>query len=269
MTANQLTANVVTNLRFYRRSRLLVLVGIFTAIVFLISMATTAFTMSKKFNTIQAFVEGAEWFLILLAALLGLITISHHVRNRSLKLVVTHPCSVEVWVLSHFVSAFTMIATLFAIVAAVTSILFVVWGIPIQWGYLYVIAWALCSAMITFAFLLLLSNLVHPIVAALIAMVFGPNTFRWLLTLLESQIEYGPEGFLRTVNVGLKLLLSAVYYGLPAYGPFADRLAVLASSYRVGAGDTYALFVTVVYTATFCGLMFLLTSAVLKRKRQI
>jgi hypothetical protein len=269
MTANQLTANVVTNLRFYRRNRLLVLVGLFVVVVFLITMVTTAVAASKKFEVVQACVSIAEWFLVMLAALLGLVTVSHHVRSRSLKLVVTHPCTMETWVLSHFVSATIVVVALSVTVAAVALVLFLAWDIPVQWGFVYVIAWGACTAMITFAFLLMLSTLVHPIVAAMIAAFFNPETVKWLLTLLQAQIEIGPDGFVRAVNTGLKLLLSALYYGLPAYTPFADRLGSLEMSYRIAPGDAYALFVTAAYTLVMCALMFFLTTGVLKRQRHI
>lgn len=269
MTANQLTANVVTNLRFYRRSRLLILIGLFVVVVFLITLVTTAVTASKRFDVVQACVSLAEWFLVMLAALLGLVTVSHHVRSRSLKLVVTHPCSMETWVFSHFVSAAVVVITLSATVAAVAFALFLAWDIPVQWGFLYVIAWGACTAMITFAFLLTLSSLVHPIVAAMIAAFFSPETVKWLLTLLQVQIETGPDGILRTINNGIKLLLSALYYGLPAYTPFADRVESLELSYRIAPGDTHALFVTAVYTLVMCSLMFFLTAGVLKRQRHI
>lgn len=269
MTLNQLTANIATNLRFYRRSRLLVLVGVFVVVVFLISMVSTAFTASKQFDSIQAFVAGGVWFLVLLAALLGLVTISHHVRSRSLKLVITHPCSMETWVVSHFASAFAVVAALFAVVTLVALALFWLWEVPVQWGFLYVISWGICSAMITFAFLLMLSSLIHPIVATLVAVFFSPGTVMWLLTLLQVQIETGPDGFTRIVNNGLKIFLSGLYYGLPAYTPYPERLGSLEASYRVAPGDTYALLVTVVYTLVLCALMFFLTTEILKRKRHI
>lgn len=269
MTANQLSSNIITNLRFYRRSRLLVLVGLFIVVVMLISMVTTAFTASKKFDTIQAFVVSADWFLTLLAALLGLTTISHHVRTRSLKLVLTHPCTMETWVLSHFASVFVVIVGLFAVVAVVTLALFLLWNVPVQWGFLYVVMWALCSAMITFAFLLMLASFIHPIVAALLALFFSPSTVQWLLTLLEVQIQTAPAGYLRIVDNGLKVVLSALYYTLPAYSPYSEQTQSLQNSYRVATGDTHALFVTVVYTAVLCGLMFFLTTGILKRKRHI
>ncbi len=269
MTVNQLLANTVTNLRFYRRSRLLVVVGIFTSIVFLISIVPAAFTSSKKFDTIQAFVSTAEGFLVVMAALLGLVTISHHVRTRSLKLVVTHPCTMETWVLSHFMSAMIVMVTLFGGVLLVALGLFLVWGLPVQWGLVYVVLLGLCSAMVIFAFLLFLSTVVHPVVAALVAMIFTPGSLLWLNTTFQAQTEMLPDGYLKTVNEIVQVLFRGLYLLWPEYSPLSGQLTTLQASYRITSGDTYHLFMATLYTTLLCALSFFLTSAVLKRKSHI
>lgn len=269
MTFNQLHCNTVTNLRFYRRNRLLVLVGIFFGLVFLISVVPTAFTLSRKFNTIQAFVSTADGFLTMVGAILGLVTISHHVRTRSLKLVVTHPCTMETWVLSHFVSAFIVVTALFVVVLATALVLFLVWGLPVQWGLVYVIVLGLCSAMVIFAFLLFLSTIVHPVVAALIAMIFTPGSLLWLNTTFRAQTEMLPDGYLKTVNEVVQLIFHGLYLVWPEYSPLTGQMTTLQESYRITSGDTYLLFVAVIYSTLLCALSFFLTSAVLKKKRHI
>jgi len=269
MTTNQLLANTVTNLRFYRRNRLLVLVVIFTAIVFLISIVPTAFTASKRFDTIQAFVATAEGFLFMIAALLGLVTVSHHVRTRSLKLVVTHPCTMEAWVFSHFASALMVVTALFAGVLLLALGLFLVWGVPVQWGLVYVLLQGLCSAMVIFAFLLFLSTIVHPVVAALIAMIFTPGTLLWLITTFRAQTEILPDGYLKSVNGIAQAFLHGLYLVWPEYSPLAGQTMRLQESYRITAGDSYLMFIAVLYTTLLCALSFLLSSAILKRKRHI
>jgi ABC-type transport system involved in multi-copper enzyme maturation permease subunit len=269
MKTGQLLANTFTHLRFYRRNRLLVLVGILIGIMFLISIVPTAITASKRFDTIQALVSTAEGFLVMLAAVLGLVTISHHVRTRSLKLVITHPCSMETWVLSHFVSALIVVTTLFAGVLLLALGLFLVWGVPVQWGLFYVLLQSLCSAMVIFAFLLFLSTVVHPVVAALIALVFSPETLRWLITIIKAQAEMVPDGVLKTLDQILLTVFHGLYLVWPEYSPFAEQTTRLQRSYLVAAGDTWVIVLTVLYTTLLCALSFFLTSAVLKRKRHI
>jgi hypothetical protein len=269
MTAKQLICNTTTNLRFYSRNRLLVLVAIFFAIVFLISIVPTAFTLSKKFNTIQAFVSTADGFLFMVGAILGLVTVSHHVRTRSLKLVVTHPCTMEAWVLSHFVSALIVVATLFVGILAIALILFLVWGLPVQWGLVYVVVLGLCSTMVIFAFLLFLSTIVHPVVAALIAMIFTPGSLLWLNTTFRAQTEMLPDGYLKTVNQLVQVIFRGLYLLWPEYSPLTGQLTTLQASYRITSGDIYLVFTAVLYTTVLCALSFFLTSAVLKKRRHI
>jgi ABC-type transport system involved in multi-copper enzyme maturation permease subunit len=269
MRAGQLLANTVTHLRFYRRNRLLVLVGLLIVILFLISIGPTAFTASKKFDTIQALVSTAEGYLILLAALVGLVTISHHLRSRSLKLVITHPCPMETWVLSHFAAALCVVSMLFMGILALALGLFAAWGVPVQWGIVYVLLQSLCSAMVIFAFLLFLSTVVHPVVAALIALIFNPDSLRWMITIIRAQMELHPDGHFMTLDPLLMTVFQGLYMVWPEYYPFAEQTARLQGSYRVAAGDGYLVFLTVLYSLLLCALSFFLTTAVLNRKRHI
>jgi hypothetical protein len=123
--------------------------------------------------------------------------------------------------------------------------------------------------MVIFAFLLFLSTIVHPVVAALIAMIFTPGTLLWLITTFRAQTEILPDGYLKTVNGIAQALLHGFYLAWPEYSPLAGQMSRLQASYRITGGDSYLMFIVLLYTTLLCALSFLLTSAVLKRKRHI
>ena len=269
MTAHQFLANVRTNLVFYRRNRVLVLVGMVVTLTLAISLITTAFTASKQFDLVHTLVSTIEGFCFIFSAFLGLMSISHHVRTRSVKLVLTKPFSLGAWVLSHFASALIVIvvAHLLALLGAI--VLFAVWDLPFQWGLIADLVQSVFACVIVFAFLLFLSTVVHPVVAAVIALVFNPPSVQNMLTMLEVPRRFAEGGVSRFLYDALAYLLTGIYYLLPEYVPFSADLSRMFSTYRVTWFDLPYLILTTLYTPIVTALCLLLTIDVLSRKRLI
>src|SRR2546425_12254030 len=105
--AELLRANVLANFAYFRRSRLLIAFAlVFLLLTGLTSLPTFFINSSvQNFNSLQEIYSTMNVFLLLFAAGLGLFVVSSHLRNRSLKMVFTKPCSPAVWLLSAFISA--------------------------------------------------------------------------------------------------------------------------------------------------------------------
>ena len=269
MNAHQFLASVRTNLVFYRRNRVLVLAGIVIMLTLAISLITVSYTASKQFDLVRALVSMIEGFCFVFSAFLGLMSISHHVRTRSVKLVLTRPFSLGAWVLSHFVSALLVILVMHIVAFVSAMMMFAAWDLPFQWGLIVELGVSVMACVTVFTFLLLLSTVVHPVVAAVIALIFSPSSVHGMLTMLELPRRLAEGGVARFFYNALEWLLTGFYYLLPEYYPFADGLAVVFTTYRVTRFDLPYLILSAMYTPIVAALCLLLTIVVLSRKRLI
>ena len=136
MTGRQVLANVAANLRFFLRNRLLaafLLVMLALLGLSLVPMLLFS-TNTQKFNLITQTYTLVDMVVYLLVALMALMHLSHHMHSRSLKMVITRPCSIETWLLSGYLTAIGTAAVLYAALFCGESVLFLAWGVPYQRG---------------------------------------------------------------------------------------------------------------------------------------
>jgi ABC-type transport system involved in multi-copper enzyme maturation permease subunit len=105
-----LKANIWADVTFYRRSKLLLAFMLVFLLMTALQSLPPLFMNSgvQSFNSLQEIVSDLNFFLLVLAAGMGLLVISSHLRNRSLKMVFTKPCPPEMWLLSAYLSAAAM-----------------------------------------------------------------------------------------------------------------------------------------------------------------
>jgi ABC-type transport system involved in multi-copper enzyme maturation permease subunit len=269
MKAHQFLASVRTNFVFYRRSRVLVLVAIVVALTLGISLISVTLTSSKQFDLLRSLVSLVEGFCFVFSALLGLLSVSQHVRSRSVKLVLTRPFPLGGWVLSHVVSGAIFIAVMHLFILIGATVLFMVWDLPFQSGLLVEVGVSAFACLTVFTFMMLLSTVVHPLVAAVVAIVFNPASVQGILTMIEvprRSAESALGGFFYDL---LAWLFTGVYYLLPEYYPFSEGLQTVFNTYRVSLFDTPYLILSAMYTPIVAALCLLLSIVVLERKRLI
>jgi len=87
MNAEQLGATFRTNLRFFRRNRLLLALGLLLLVVTGISavFSLLAGSGTSHFDLLRSTVSELNEFVIIFAGGLGLFLVSSHLRNRNLK----------------------------------------------------------------------------------------------------------------------------------------------------------------------------------------
>ena len=267
----QLLTCVRVNLLFYRRNRLLLLAAIVLLFIFLVSVIPSLLfeTSNQRFSLVSHVFQSLNEYLFLFAAALGLLAVSSHLRDRSIKMVVTKPLPPEMWLLSHFLSAALMFVALAAGAVALSAALLWGWGIPFQAGLLYLAGVTVASCLIVFSYLTFLSSVMHPAVAGLVALTLQEATFRALSELAASGggVVAGPiyKALLAAIQQGLYF----VYAVLPSYVPFPEAVARVQASYRVETGDLGTLLLCLVYSLVLSALLFLLAVAALRRRRLI
>jgi hypothetical protein len=124
--AEVLRANILAHFAFYRRSRLLMAFALAFLLLTGLSSLPALFNDDgvKTFNALQQIFSILNVFLLFLAGGLGLFIVSSHLRNRSLKMVFTKPCSPALWlasaILSGIIAYMVLLATLAHPAIAVT-----------------------------------------------------------------------------------------------------------------------------------------------------
>jgi hypothetical protein len=200
---------------------------------------------------------------VIFIAALGLFVISSHLRNRSVKMVLTKPCRPETWLGSVFLSAALVGLAIFAIILSFGLVLCLIWGIPIQTGFFYLALEQFLHALIVFGYLSFLAVVMHPVPAVLLALMFNEQVFYQLRIALLTGIKTTGGSILLAP---LEKLTYLIYMVLPSFGPYAEKTGAVQESMRASAAEWTALGQVALYAFAAFGLFYLLSDFALRRK---
>lgn len=266
--AELLKANILANLAYYRRSRLLLAFALVFLLLTGLQSLPSVFTQSgvQRFNTLREIDSSLNFFLLVLAAGLALFIISSHLRNRSLKMVFTKPCTPAVWLASAFLTAVLVSFVISCVVFGSTVALSLLWGVPARAGLLFVSLNTFISSIAVIAYLMLLGMLVHPAIAAVFALIFNSELFYsgqvWALATIRSG------------NSSLWLRLFArmfhfLYLLVPMFQPFSPKTDGIYNSLRVIHSDWRYLLYSLGYALILAGFCYGVSLFALQRKKHI
>ena len=261
-------ANFSADLAYYRRSRLLLaFLLVFLLLVGLYSLPPLFSDSSvQDFNALREIYEVLNGFIFFFAGGLGLFVISSHLRNRSLKMVFTKPCSPAVWLGSAFLAAFAATMLMECIVLASVATLSIGWHLPVRAALVFEALDTLVGAMGIAAYLILLATVMHPAIAATFALIFNAELFYSADTWAQAVIRSGDTGiFLR----GLERLFHALYLLLPMAHVFGTQTEGVYTSMRVLHGEWKYILYSFGYSMTLSAFCYFLALFVLQRKRHI
>ncbi len=259
-----LVANVRTLLRFYARSRLLLAVALLMLVMLALSLVPMLLfeTATSRFETLRRLYAATSMFAFFFTPILGLLAIATHLRQRNVKMVVTKPCPPEVWLAAVFVSGSLVALVLHALVAATSAALSLAWGVPYQWGFLLLAIEGFLESLVALSFVVALTLLVHPVLAAIVALFFNESLFYELKVLLAG----AQAGAWRTAVLPGQVLVDVLYTILPIYDPMGDKGATLRQSMRAETGDWLLLGVSAAYAIVAAAFSFALSSLALRRR---
>ncbi len=268
---SKLMTNIGVNFKFYRRNRLLVAVSIFIILVLGLSTVPAMFflTKTKHLEIISMIFHQLSSFATIITAGLGLLLISHHIRNRSIKMIFTKPCPPDIWLLSSLISASIVSLILYTGTFLICSVLFFVWDIPFQWGIIYITINDFLQAIIILSYITFLSVIFHPVLAVLFIFIFHEGTFYYLKILLMSGIKAAGEGSVSPLLKILKGFADIIYMILPTTNPFSEKTSQIYSSLRISDASWKYLLLTLLYTLIISALFYLFSDYFLKKKKFI
>ncbi|MDA8100849.1 MAG: hypothetical protein M0042_14630 [Nitrospiraceae bacterium] len=267
----KLWANIETNMLFYRRNRLLVAAALFIVLVMcLTSIPAIVFTSkSQHLDLIKVVLNMVTSFGTIVTVGLGLMLVSQHIRDRSVKMIFTKPCLPEVWLLGSFLSAGLVAAVLFAGGLLIASVLFMVWSIPFQSGVLFIVVNEYFQAMSLMAFATFLSVVFHPVMALFVLLVLREGMFYWLKVMLAGGIKALGESGLAVLLKVVKFFVDAVYMIWPTFAPYSEKMMKLGNSLRGADADWMYLGLAAMYSIVLTAAFYFLTGYVLKKKRYV
>jgi ABC-type transport system involved in multi-copper enzyme maturation permease subunit len=267
----QLIANIQTNLIFYRRNRLLVAATLFIMLALGLTFVPSLFFLSntQHLELVRMIFKQMNDFALIVTAGLGLLLVSQHIKDRSIKMVFTKPCLPETWLLSSFLSAGLVAFVIYAGSFFIASLLSALWSIPFPAGTIYLSAYDFFQTISLMAYATFLSVLFHPVLAAMILLVFREGMFYWLKILIASGIKAAGAKPLFPLLKPLKFLVDAIYMLLPTFNPYAEKSEKVYSSLRGSDADWNYLLPAIAYALAVTALFYFLTAYVLKKKRYV
>jgi ABC-type transport system involved in multi-copper enzyme maturation permease subunit len=267
---SQILANMRTNFKFYKRNRLLLAISVLVVLVMVLSTLPSLFylTKTRHLELIRMLLNQLSTYAMFISAAIGLLMVSHHMRNRSLKMVFTKPCLPEVWLLSGFISAIIVALALYVLIFLISSILFFVWDVPYQWGVAYIVLNEFLKTVIILSYISFLGVIMHPVVVVLFLILFGESTFYFLKTLLASGIEK-TQGLTASLLKLLKLASDGIYMIIPTTSPYVEMKSQVYGSLRFSDANWKYMLYTLCYAIAVTVLFYLLSTYFIKRKRLI
>jgi len=265
---SHLLLNTRVHLLFYARNRLLLAFGLVMLLFFGLTLVPMFMfdTSSDRFNMLRQLTSQVSGYSLVFTASLGLFAVSSHLRDRNVKLVLTKPCLPEIWLASIFLSAFLVAAVIYTLVALGAAMLSLFWGIPWQWGFVFVAISGACRAIIQMSLLTCLATAFHPVVAVLIALFFNEGMFYQLKFYIAGSMAADSGGsWLPLASV----LCDALYTVVPMADPFGKSMEPVYASLRASGADWLNLLGAISYTALLSTFLFLTSDYLLRRKNLI
>jgi ABC-type transport system involved in multi-copper enzyme maturation permease subunit len=226
-------------------------------------------TKTKHLEIIKMVFSQLSSFATIITAGLGLLFISHHIRNRTTKMVFTKPCPPEIWLLSGFFSASIVSLAFYVVIFLICTKLFFVLGIPYQLGIFYFIFNEFFQAIILLSYVILLTVLFHPVIAVLFVFIFQDGTFYYVKLLLMSGIKATGESSVSPFLKLIKGFVDIIYLILPTFKPFSEETSHIYSSLRISDANWAYFLLTFAYTLSISALFYFLSAYFLKKKRHI
>jgi hypothetical protein len=263
-----LRANVLADFAFFRRSRLLLAFALAFLLLTGLSSLPALFSDSgiQSFNSLRGIFSELNEFLFVLAGGLGLFIVSSHLRNRSLKMVFTKPCSPALWLVSAMIAAGAVSLILNGIVLASAVALSLGWHIPVRAGLVFISVDTFIASLGVIAYLMLLATLVRPAIAVTLVLIFNAGTFYAAETWAQGTIRAGNSSLMLRI---LERLFHFLYLLLPMFHAFDKSTEGIYTSFRVVHSEWKYLLYSFGYVLVLSAFCYFLAVLALQKRRHI
>ena len=268
MLAKQIRANVVVNLKFFARSKLFIglMIGatLFMALSYVPMLVFQ--TTARHFDSLKHAVSLLDMVIFLMGALMALIYMPTHQRDRNVKMTLTRPCSPDIWVASLFVSIALSLAVAYLALWIVSLGISFYLDVPVYSGLFFWLFYSFIQSLLIASYLVLLTSVMNPILAAIIAYLLNPSILNAFYSYAIAAVKSYPDS---SIFPFLSSILKTLYYAVPDYNPQNSDLKRALDSLRFEAEEISALFSAGAYALAITVFAFILTCIAVRGKRLI
>jgi hypothetical protein len=145
-------------------------------------------------------------------------------------------------------------------------LLSVLWHLPVRMGLVFISAETFAVSLGLIAYLILLATVIHPVLAAIVALIFNADPFY--------QFDVWTKAAIRSGNSSIALrmverLFHGLYILLPMVYPFDKQTQNIHTSLRVMSGEWKYLLFSLGYTLALSAFCYCVSLFALKRKNHI
>lgn len=266
MIGKLLRANTLTHLTYFRRSRLLLAFGLVFVLLAALGSLPAMMAQSRvaSFDSLKDIFVTFNQFLVVFGAGLGLLVMSSHLSNRSLKMVFTKPCPPALWLCSAFLASALVLLVLTGFVLLCAVALSFLWHVPVRAGLAFISLDTFLASVGLAAYFIFLATILHPAIAVAFALIFNASLFYYLRILMHNALKAAGKG---VVLKGLEHVFQFLYLTVPMTRAFDSKTTAVYSSLRAPAHDWLYLLYSCGYTLALSTLFYLLALFFLQRKR--
>lgn len=259
-------ANVRAHWIYYRRSRIVLVFALLLLVLAVLTALPAWLTSSRLqgFDVMKELFVSLNGLLIFFSASLGLVIVYSHLRARNLKMVFTKPCPPGLWLGSVLAATAGVTLALDGLILLVALVISAVYRIPVQGGLVYIALSTLFASIGMISWLMLLAMVMHPLLAAGVAAIFGPWTFGSLEVLVSVKLAQEKGGLLTRI---FRDVFHVCYLALPMVFAYGKEVARVRSSLRVEAGAWRFIPYSLGYAAALAALCCCLALLRLRRKQ--
>ena len=268
---NKLAINIKNNFILYKRSKLLIILGIillvFYGLTSLPYLITVSFT--GKLSGISTILRNLHGFSSLFLVIVLLVGLNYPVKNRCLKMIITKPCQPETWLLSNYISSILIALIINVLIFIIACIFFVIWDMGFQLSLVYIFFDRFLHLVLILSHITFLM-MVFGVWGAVIFGIILTDSFFFYMTNMFSALHTSAAGSAgKIIYLVIQKLFYFIYLVIPMSNPFSKETNLIYRNFRVESSDWQYMFYTLIYTALIAGFFYLVNSYLLKRKRLI
>lgn len=268
---NKLIINIKNNLKLYKRSKLLIVLGIiFFCFYGLITLPTLFMaSSSSKLNVILKILNSFNGFSTIFLVILMLVGLISPIKNRSLKMIITKPCLPEIWLLSNYISAIFIAFLLNLVIFLIVSGLFLLWDMPFQWGLVYIFLHRFFQAIVLLSYITLLALAVDTWGAVVFGIFLTERFFFFFSNMFLALKDSVTNNFGKGILLVFQKIFYFIYFLLPVSEPYSKETGTVSRSLRLVSSDWKYLAFSLLYTILISVFLYLLSAEFLNKKRLI
>lgn len=266
---NTLAINIKNNFLLYRRSKLLIILGIIlfvfyglTSLPMLIAVSFTA-----KVSGISSILARLHNFSSLFLAVVLLVGLYYPIKNRCLKMIITKPCPPETWLLSNYISSILIALVINILIFIIACLFFLIWDLGFQLSLVYIFFDQFLRLVIMLSYLTFLMMVFGTWGAVIFGLFLTDSFFFYITNLFLALYNSATSGAVKTMNLVIHKIFYFIYTVIPMADPFSKETNLIYRNFKIELSDWEYILYTLIYTIFIAGFFYLVNSFLLKRKR--